>query len=375
MIIDRPGADPRPFGSYPDDEVTFVLKDLSAVDLEAPLEDREEAIQSGRHYSEMLPIEYRPTDRYLELFHRTLAASSARVALDAAVTAERVLACRGRELVLVSLARAGTPVGVLLRRYLAQVHGLVTPHYSISIIRGRGIDANAVAEIRRRHPQLPLQVVDGWTGKGAIQAELTAACGPGGGAHGSGLDDRMAVLADPGHCAALWGTRDDFLIPSACLNATVSGLVSRTVLNAAHIGPDDFHGAKCYDELAGEDLSVHFVEAVSAHFGSVAEQAAERAAELDEEAAPMTWAGARDVAAIGARYGIADTNLIKPGVGETTRVLLRRLPWRVLAHPDRTDEVTHVLVLAEERGVPVEPYEAMTYSSCGLIRPLDREDP
>ena len=63
MHIDRPGADPTPFGSYPADDVTFVLKDLSHVELEAPLEDREEAIQSGRHYSEMLPIEYRPTER------------------------------------------------------------------------------------------------------------------------------------------------------------------------------------------------------------------------------------------------------------------------------------------------------------------------
>ena len=36
----------------------------------------------------------------------------------------------------------------------------------------------------------------------------------------------LAVLADPGHCVRTFGTRDDFLIPSACLNSTVSGLVS-----------------------------------------------------------------------------------------------------------------------------------------------------
>ncbi len=41
-----------------------------------------------------------------------------------------------------------------------------------------------------------------------------------------------------------FGTREDFLIPSACLNSTVSGLVSRTVLNDDLIGPADFHGAK-----------------------------------------------------------------------------------------------------------------------------------
>ena len=47
----------------------------------------------------------------------------------------------------------------------------------------------------------------------------------------------LAVLADPGVCAPILGTRDDFLIPSACLNSTVSGLVSRTVLRDDLIGP------------------------------------------------------------------------------------------------------------------------------------------
>jgi hypothetical protein len=370
MHLDRPDADPAPFGSYPPDDVVFVLKDLSHVELEAPLEDREEAIQAGRHYSEMLPIEYRPTDRYLELFHRTLAESAERVALAAAVTAERLLAERGPDLVIISLARAGTPVGVLLRRYLAATHGIAPAHYSISIIRGRGIDVNAVAEIRRRHPTAPLAVIDGWTGKGAIQRELTAACAPGAPAADLGLDDRMAVLADPGWCAVSWGTRDDFLIPSACLNATVSGLVSRTVLNRTVIGPDDFHGAKWYAELSDEDLSVHFVDTVAAWFPKVAEAAAVEAVRLDAEADPPTWAGAHDVAVIGERFGLTDTNLIKPGVGETTRVLLRRLPWKILVHPGRTGEVEHVLVLAEERGVPVEEYREMTYSCCGLIKPL-----
>ena len=66
------------------------------------------------------------------------------------------------------------------------------------------------------------------------------------------FSDDLAVLADPGHCVRTFGTRDDFLIASACLNSTVSGLVSRTVLNPKFLGPGDFHGAKFYRELAGE---------------------------------------------------------------------------------------------------------------------------
>ncbi|MBW7456051.1 hypothetical protein K0U00_18640, partial [Paenibacillus sepulcri] len=51
-------ASPEPMGSYAPSDVIFLLKDLSGVQLERPTEDREEAIQSGVHYSEMLPVEY-----------------------------------------------------------------------------------------------------------------------------------------------------------------------------------------------------------------------------------------------------------------------------------------------------------------------------
>lgn len=350
-------------GSYPSADVTFLLKDVSGLIAESPLDERERAMQGGGHYSERLPIEYRPSQRYTELFHASLAAGAGRIALLAAIVAERILNARGRDIVLVSLARAGTPVGILVRRYLLARLGLAVAHYSISIIRGRGIDENAVRFIRRGHPGLGLQFIDGWTGKGAIQRELTAACAL------LGLDDRMAVLADPGDCAALFGTRADVLVPSACLNATVSGLVSRTVLNHL-IGPDDFHGAKIYAELQPEDLSLVFVDTVCRYFDDVAGEAAVEARRLDAGAAPPSWAGWAAVRRIALLHGIDDENLVKPGVGEATRVLLRRQPWKVLVRPDRMDELEHVAVLAADRGVPLEPYADMTYSCCGLVTPL-----
>src|SRR5262245_25191820 len=55
-------------GSYDPADVTFLLKDLSAVALERPTEDREEDMQRGRHYSEDLPVEYQPDERYLALY-------------------------------------------------------------------------------------------------------------------------------------------------------------------------------------------------------------------------------------------------------------------------------------------------------------------
>ena len=50
-------------------------------------------------------------------------------------------------------------------------------------------------------------------------------------------------------------------------------------------------------------------------------------------------------------------------------MLLRRVPWKVLARPDRETDLAHVLLLAEQRGVPVEYEPRLPYSCVGLIRP------
>ncbi|WP_436847292.1 phosphoribosyltransferase [Streptomyces buecherae] len=371
------------FSSYAADEVGWLLQDFSEVTLEAPVEEREEAIQGGgAHYAESLPIEYQPSDAYQDLFRSALQTSAARIARAVGAVTETLLAEHqdrpgrgpGSRPVLVSLARAGTPVGVLMRRWAQHAHGIDLPHYAISIVRGRGIDTAALRWLARHHDPVDVVFVDGWTGKGAITRELAAAIEEfessetADGARG--FDPRIAVLADPGGCVATYGTRDDFLIPSACLNSTVSGLVSRTVLRADLVRPGQFHGAKFYRELADADLSGLFLDTVTARFAEVAHAAARDAKELvaTPHRAP-TWEGWAAVERISEEYGIHDVNLVKPGVGETSRVLLRRVPWKVLARRGAGPDLDHVRMLAEQRGVPVEEVDDLPYSCVGLIHP------
>ncbi|NEB02542.1 phosphoribosyltransferase [Streptomyces sp. SID13726] len=373
---ERPPMLPEPlrgpaFSSYAPEDVGWLLQDLSDVTLEAPTEEREEAIQSGgAHYAESLPVEYQPSDHYQELFQAALTESSARLAQAVGAVTEIVLQERSPHPVLVSLARAGTPVGVLMRRWAQFRHGLDLPHYAVSIVRGRGIDANALRWLAEHHDPADVVFVDGWTGKGAITRELTEAIrefeaqgGP------VGFDPEIAVLADPGSCVRTYGTREDFLIPSACLNSTVSGLISRTVLRADLVGPDDFHGAKFYRELAGADVSVDFLDAVAARFPEVVEAVGAQAKELLAGDREPTWEGWAAVERISEEYGIHDVNLVKPGVGETTRVLLRRVPWKILARAGAGADLDHVRLLAEQRGVPVEEVAELPYTCVGLIHP------
>ncbi|GHD41366.1 phosphoribosyltransferase [Streptomyces mirabilis] len=373
---ERPSMLPEPlrgpaFSSYAPDEVGWLLQDLSDVTLEAPTEEREEAIQSGgAHYAESLPVEYQPSPQYQELFQAALGTSAARIAQAVGAVTELVLAERSPHPVLVSLARAGTPVGVLMRRWAQHRHSLDLPHYAVSIVRGRGIDANALRWLAAHHDPADVVFVDGWTGKGAITRELTEAIREFESAEGiTGFDPEIAVLADPGSCVRTYGTREDFLIPSACLNSTVSGLISRTVLRSDLVGEYDFHGAKFYRELAGSDVSVDFLDAVAAHFPDVADAACAQAKELLATDRTPTWEGWAAVERISEEYEIHDVNLVKPGVGETTRVLLRRVPWKILARAGAGTDLDHVRLLAQQRGVPVEEVDELPYTCVGLIHP------
>ncbi|MGW0763697.1 cysteine protease StiP domain-containing protein, partial [Streptomyces sp. NPDC002814] len=376
LVPERPDMLPEPlrgpaFSSYAPEEVGWLLQDLSDVTLEAPTEEREEAIQSGgAHYAESLPVEYQPSEQYQELFHAALDTSAARIARAVGAVTELVLAERSPRPVLVSLARAGTPVGVLMRRWAEYRHGLDLPHYAVSIVRGRGIDVNALRWLAAHHDPADVVFVDGWTGKGAITRELADALREFEEAEGvTGFDPEIAVLADPGSCVRTYGTREDFLIPSACLNSTVSGLISRTVLRADLVGPNDYHGAKFYRELAGADVSVDFLDAVAARFPEVADAVDALAKELLSADRSPTWEGWAAVERISEEYGIHDVNLVKPGVGETTRVLLRRVPWKILARAGAGADLDHVRLLADQRGVPVEEVAELPYTCVGLIHP------
>lgn len=140
------------------------------------------------------------------------------------------------------------------------------------------------------------------------------------------------------------------------------------MLRSDLVGEYDFHGAKFYRELAGSDVSVDFLDAVAAHFPDVADAACAQAKELATDRTP-TWEGWAAVERISEEYEIHDVNLVKPGVGETTRVLLRRVPWKILARAGAGTDLDHVRLLAQQRGVPVEEVDELPYTCVGLIHP------
>ncbi len=347
------------FGSYLPEDVTVLLKDITGLVEPLGTKEREARIQSGVHYSEMLPLEYEPSAEYLAIYERALSLYSKITANAVADCAMKIYAEKGENAVLVSLARAGTPIGVLIKRYFKFRLGIDVPHYTISIIRGRGIDENAVNYILARHSPKAIQFVDGWTGKGAIQRELIKAM-----EKFPEISAGLAVLSDPAYVAEKSGTHEDFLIASSLLNSTVSGLLSRTFLRSDIIGENDFHGAAFYKELSAKDRTYEFINAVEQNF--------DRFREIPKENSPENKrSGIDEVNEIAERFFINDINLIKPSIGEATRVLLRRVPWKILVHSlSDSEHLSHLYRLAEEKGVKIEEYPLKNYRACGIIREL-----
>jgi hypothetical protein len=363
----RPSPGNQPFsGSYAPADCTFLLKPVTLAPVDVAT--KEELIQSGRrHYSEMLSAETPPGPEYLRLYDDALARNGARLAQDvvnlAGALTERA-AGRGK-IVIASLARAGTPVGILLRRALARL-GIAATHYSLSIIRDRGIDREALRFIAGRHDPRDVVFVDGWTGKGTITRELQASLA----GRPFGFTPFLAVVADPAGCADLAASGEDYLIPSGLLNAIVSGLVSRSVLNDALVGPGNFHACVHYPHLARHDRSRDFIVKIDALMSALQpcpipltpKQKAARAAACEAMVAGLMH-----------DLRLKDRNRIKPGVAEATRAVLRRLPDRLLLRDASDPDVAHLVHLAREKQVPIHPLPGdHGYRAVAIIRTLGR---
>ncbi|MEO7688518.1 MAG: cysteine protease StiP family protein [Sphingomonas sp.] len=356
------GVSPFFSGSYASDDVTILLKPTEIATVAT--DEKERLIQSGaKHYSEMLSAEKLPDDRYMALYREALSRNAGRLRGDIA-TLGRAIAARpstARECVIVSLARAGTPIGVLLKRALSRLD-VTTHHYSISIIRDRGIDRNALRFIKARHGTGSTVFVDGWTGKGAIKTELRRSVAEA----DLGFSPFLAVIADPAGCADLAATTEDYLIPSGLLNGIVSGLISRSVLRDDLVGPDDFHACLYQIEHAEHDLTQQFLRDV------------EEAAPPEMNAPP--WSPERSAEArlcsralieqLKRDFGIGDVNRIKPGIAEATRAVLRRVPELLLVRDRRDPEIQHLLHLASTSGVPVNEYDLHAYRAVTVIKSL-----
>ena len=346
-------------GSYLPEDVTFLLKGVEMKPTDVA--DKEAAIQSGRrHYSEMISLEKAPIPEYMELFAQAMETGGPRMGVETARLAHAVAASVEGPITLVSLVRAGVPLGVVLNRSLEAL-GRDVQHFGVSIIRDKGIDHEAMKHILATRPAQGVVFVDGWTGKGAITGQLEKSC-----ADYQGVQPRLVVLADPCGRAWLAASGDDWLIPSGILGSTVSGLISRSILNPDVVGEGDFHASVHWDHLEEHDISRSFVDAVWEHAKEALDgeipavwPLEDRRRHRDSASAAVDW--------VVAENGVTNINRVKPGIAEATRAILRRMPEMVYVSDPNDPELAALMHLIEDRRVPyvvapekIAPYRAVT---------------
>lgn len=343
-------------GSYSAEDIQFLLR-LSVV-ADTPLEQKERLIQSGQlHYSEMLTLETAPSEAHMRLFQQALQAGKQRLALEVQQLAHTLAERRPQQpLVLVSFVRAGVPLGVLLVRALRSL-GLEAYHYGISIIRDRGIDQSALHWLEARHAFEHLIFLDGWVGKGAIFKQLTASLA----ARYPQQEIPFVTLADPTGRSWLAASGEDWLIPFGILGSTISGLVSRSVWPT----DEGWHTCMYYAQLAEQDVSKAFIAAIEAEYTPAARiSSITWGLEQRQQLSQQADAALAQVISI---YTIKNINLLKPGIAEATRAVMRRVPETVLVQSLQDPNIRLLSHLAQERGVTLEvvgeviaPYRAIT---------------
>jgi len=348
-------------GSYKKEDVEILLKviDIDFTEIEA----KEKLIQSGKkHYSEMINQEYVPTENYLETFHHVYKLNKNKFANDILTLAYHLN--KQKNIVLISLARAGTPIGVLLTRVLKEIFKRNVKHYSISIIRDREIDNNALDYIYNNHSKDKFIFIDGWTGKGVINRELKKFIKQYNIEKERNISDTLYVISDIAGVSDFAVNYDDYLIPSSALNSTVSGLVSRSILNSEFIGKDDYHGCKYYEEYLPHDMSLWFVDDILNYIKTIPTITND----LVSKNQKLITTKKNYIEKIMNKYDVSDLNHIKPGIGESTRVLLRRVPYIIMVKDIKSKDITHLIQLAKEKNVSIIEDQDLPYTTLAIIK-------
>lgn len=348
-------------GSYKQEDCEFLLQtsDIEPISIQ----EKECLLQRGGiHYSKMIAIEEPPSQEYLNIFRALVEKYSKRLAAEIKLLAKKLYEAKGEQITVVSLARAGTPIGVLITRALKAFYTQDVKHYSVSIIRDRGIDFEALKFISNSgRAAASIIFVDGWTAKGIINHELKSSVANWNSKNDYQIGDELCVVSDLSGNAEFIATTDDYAIPSGILNSTVSGLTSRTMMLD---GVEGFHQCVIYYHLEKYDLSNWFINEIVSCFESVG---------IAEDHSTITWRESRKknlsrfLKKISEDFNVDDINKIKPGVAEATRVMLRRVP-RVLVlkdigHPD----VAHLIIQASEKKISILEDPNMPFSAMAII--------
>lgn len=125
------------------------------------------------------------------------------------------------------------------------------------------------------------------------------------------------------------------------------------------ISETDFHGAVRYDKLKEIDVTNHFLNTIEAHFRIYQEIKPEQ--QSDSCVKELLEKIRND-------FPVADINKVKLSIGESSRALIRRKPYKLLIKNIENPHLAFVLHLAKIKNVEICIYDTMDYECITLLK-------
>lgn len=321
--------------SYKDGQVTCLFSNFEGNLLS--IEDKEAMIRSGENYGNILSEEDRPEDEYLNIFDNLNKKLSTKLSVPIMQLVEHFHTTHpvGRPIVLLSIARAGTPIGVVISSILKSRFNREVHHYSISVIHGYGIDKFAMDYVLKNHSNEDVIFLDGWVSQGRITKTIEST------ASNWSVNPQLYCVSDPSGIQNAVATREDILLPSAILNATVSGLLSRSVYNS-----EGFDTVEYYSQYKDIDRTHHFIDQLVSCCNEI-----DNIPQRDIiDCSSQRLKALKQINNFCNQYGVIEKD-IKVGIGEVSRSLLRRIPTLVVVDHSAKEEVEHMIYLSKKRNI------------------------
>lgn len=308
------------------------------------IEDKEAQLQNGGHYGDLLSEEERPDAEYLAIFDQLTDVLAQKLASPIWRLVEHFHSSRplDRPIVILSIARAGTPIGVVVSELLRHRFKREVFHYSVSVIHKHGVDAHAMEYLLKRHNASDMVFLDGWISQGRITKAVEES------APRWGVKPHLYCISDPRGVQDFVATREDILLPSAVLNATVSGLLSRSVHN-----PDGWDFAQSYMDYSDVDRTRSFIDAMlNACLMDIPKEGDVETGSVVCHSSEQNPLARAQIERFCEQHNTTEER-IKVGIGEVSRSVLRRTPVLVVVDPSAVDEAQHLMWLAEKRNIPL----------------------
>lgn len=344
--------------SFCDKQCICLLSDVGKNNVVSS-EEKRKRLSEGYKGHEVLAYDYKVSDEEYSLFERLTEERKIEISRYVGTLSEALYADVGEAPVLVSLARGGTIYGALCKYYLEHFYDIRVAHYTVSLVRGVGLDTVALKDIIKRHGSERIRFIDGWTGSGLIASQLKKYVHEYNVQFGTKLSGELAVVCDVLGVCKIKGTDKDILLPDSCLNATVCGLISSIYISSDYgICRNEYHGATVWENWKEEDHTQWYYDVI---VSSMEKQHVREDQRTEGKNITVANKVIND-------FKVINKKNVRLGIGEGLRAIFRNNIAKILVSDIKNPNLEFIISLANKKGISVQQYDTEDYSCITLIK-------